>query len=79
LLQGTIPSLKDEKGYYFVDRDGKYFEPILEYLRTGYLNIGPNLSREVLLLLPTNRATPSSCLLVVTVCRQCIEKQIFML
>lgn len=25
----------DENGYYFIDRDGKYFEPILEYLRTG--------------------------------------------
>jgi hypothetical protein len=35
MLSGKFSVLKDEKGYYFVDRDGEYFAPILEYLRTG--------------------------------------------
>lgn len=27
--------VKDEKGFIFIDRNGKYFEPILDYLRTS--------------------------------------------
>eukprot|EP01130_Rhizamoeba_saxonica_P019177 TRINITY_DN983_c0_g1_i2.p1 TRINITY_DN983_c0_g1~~TRINITY_DN983_c0_g1_i2.p1 ORF type:complete len:192 (+),score=32.70 TRINITY_DN983_c0_g1_i2:5-580(+) len=40
-----MPSLRDGDGAYFIDREGKYFEPILHYLRAGvlpdidYLNI----------------------------------------
>jgi hypothetical protein len=35
LLSGKIPSLRDEDGCYFIDRDGKLFAQILNYLRTG--------------------------------------------
>jgi hypothetical protein len=38
LLNGSIPSLKDSKGFYFIDRDGRSFEVILNYLRTGSLH-----------------------------------------
>lgn len=47
LLQNNMPSFKDENGYYFIDRDGKYFEPILEFLRTGEINFSPDLPKEV--------------------------------
>lgn len=39
----------DEEGAYFIDRDGKYFEPILEYLRTSELNIPSHLSKTAVL------------------------------
>lgn len=39
LLSGKTPSIKDENGAYFVDRDPTYFPAILEYLRTGSVNI----------------------------------------
>lgn len=32
---GSFTAVKDERGYYFIDRDGEYFAPILEFLRTG--------------------------------------------
>ena len=35
LLGGNFPVLKDSKGYLFIDRNGKLFEPILDYLRSG--------------------------------------------
>jgi len=35
--EGKIGVLKDEEGYIFIDRNGKVFEIILEYLRTGTL------------------------------------------
>ena len=35
LLSGKIPTLKDDHGCYFIDRDGQLFVPILNYLRTG--------------------------------------------
>jgi hypothetical protein len=35
LFSGNFQATVDEKGYLFIDRNGKYFEPILEYLRTG--------------------------------------------
>jgi len=46
LLSGNIPSTQDDKGYYFIDRDGKYFEPILEFLRTGELVIPQHFTRK---------------------------------
>ncbi|PRP77791.1 hypothetical protein PROFUN_07733 [Planoprotostelium fungivorum] len=44
LLSGRYNGTKDRKGAFFIDRDGQYFGPILEYLRTGQLNIPHHLS-----------------------------------
>lgn len=44
---GQVPSYKTEDGYYFIDRNGKYFEPILDFLRTGVLYIPSNMSRKL--------------------------------
>lgn len=35
LLGGRLESNISEDGYIFIDRNGRYFEPILDYLRTG--------------------------------------------
>ena len=55
LLSGRIPPTLDSSGYHFIDSneiqglfnkkigDGKYFEPILEFLRTSQLIIPPNI------------------------------------
>lgn len=37
-----IVSPKDEKGFYFVDRNGRIFELILDYLRNGKLVVPPS-------------------------------------
>lgn len=29
----------DENGYYFIDRNGQLFEQVLEFMRTGYINL----------------------------------------
>lgn len=34
-ISGRSPAVKDENGYYFIDRSPKYFESILNFLRTG--------------------------------------------
>eukprot|EP01103_Thecamoeba_quadrilineata_P011916 TRINITY_DN2959_c0_g1_i2.p1 TRINITY_DN2959_c0_g1~~TRINITY_DN2959_c0_g1_i2.p1 ORF type:complete len:614 (+),score=149.84 TRINITY_DN2959_c0_g1_i2:42-1883(+) len=39
ILSGLFQITLDEEGYYFIDRDGEYFKPILDYLRTGELFI----------------------------------------
>jgi len=36
-LAGTLPSTRDEDGYYFVDRGGELFHLILAFLRQGRL------------------------------------------
>jgi len=41
------PSADD--GAYFLDRDPELFKPILNYLRTGKLNIPPEISKESIL------------------------------
>ena len=41
-----VPGAKDENGAFMIDRSPKYFEPILNYLRTGELNIDPNVNKE---------------------------------
>ncbi|XP_066910884.1 BTB/POZ domain-containing protein KCTD3-like [Clytia hemisphaerica] len=39
LLSGRIPSVKDENGAYFIDRDPESFVPVLNFLRTKDLNL----------------------------------------
>jgi len=48
LLGEDFGTKLDEKGEYFIDRDGQYFQPILEYLRTGELNIPQDLSKKAI-------------------------------
>jgi len=47
-LNGKIPSAKYE-GYYFIDRDGRAFKYVLEFLRTGQLEISKEMSELVVL------------------------------
>lgn len=49
LLEGLLPSTKDEEGYYFIDREGLYFSPILNYMRTGQIIVPSNIPIEALL------------------------------
>eukprot|EP01130_Rhizamoeba_saxonica_P005764 TRINITY_DN2285_c0_g2_i1.p1 TRINITY_DN2285_c0_g2~~TRINITY_DN2285_c0_g2_i1.p1 ORF type:complete len:301 (-),score=49.99 TRINITY_DN2285_c0_g2_i1:185-1087(-) len=44
ILEGNFHSLRDDKDRIFINRPGKYFEPILEYMITGDLNVPPNMS-----------------------------------
>ena len=45
LLSDKFPSVKDEEGAYFIDRDGEYFKPLLSFLRTGELRIPHGMSK----------------------------------
>ena len=45
-LQRIVPSVQDDQGAYMIDRSPKYFEPILNYLRTGKIIIDTNVSRD---------------------------------
>ena len=49
LLSGRFPIETDEKGYIFIDRDGEYFGPILDYLRVGKLLCPQHLNKQRLL------------------------------
>uniref|UniRef100_A0A6B2LFW4 BTB domain-containing protein n=1 Tax=Arcella intermedia TaxID=1963864 RepID=A0A6B2LFW4_9EUKA len=49
MLSGRVPTPRDERGYYFIDRNPKYFEPILDYMRTGEWRCPFGLSEEYLL------------------------------
>lgn len=44
LLSGRFPFQKDERGAFFIDRDGQYFAPILTFLRTGEVIVPPNMT-----------------------------------
>ena len=43
---GMLASHRDSEGAYLIDRNPKYFEPILNYLRTGKLIIDHNINVE---------------------------------
>jgi len=49
LLNGKLNSHKDESGAFFIDRNGKYFEPILDFLRHGDLVVPTDLSLSLVL------------------------------
>ena len=42
--EGKFGWAKDNNGAYFIDRDGNYFEIILNYLRTGQLYMPRTIS-----------------------------------
>lgn len=46
LLSNKFALTLDKEGNVFIDRDGKYFEPILEYLRTGELHCDADAKEE---------------------------------
>lgn len=47
MFSGRFDIEKDEEGYFFIDRNGKYFSAILDYLRTG--EFPPHLNEEALM------------------------------
>lgn len=49
LLSGRFPVLTDEKGYIFIDRSPAYFEPLLDFMRTGQLECPPHLHKKTLI------------------------------
>ena len=46
MFEGELPSDRDEQGAFLIDRSPKYFEPLLNYLRTGKLIIDPGINEE---------------------------------
>jgi hypothetical protein len=50
LLSGRVPSAKVDDAY-FIDRNGRYFEPVLDYLRTGRWVIPGHLQHDEKLVL----------------------------
>lgn len=49
LLSDRIPSLKDKDNNYFIDRNGTLFEFVLDFLRTGDLDLPEHISKHALL------------------------------
>mmetsp|Transcript_11441 Transcript_11441/g.12554 ORF Transcript_11441/g.12554 Transcript_11441/m.12554 type:complete len:240 (-) Transcript_11441:99-818(-) len=45
----TLKIVTDKKGYIFIDRNGRKFEAVLEYLRTGVFEPIPPFTREQIL------------------------------
>ena len=43
MLAGTIPATMDENGAYYVDRNGKCFKYVLDFLRSDYVRIPSEL------------------------------------
>jgi hypothetical protein len=48
MFSGSIPTRKDERGRYFIDRDGTHFRHILNYLRDGSFAFPPSVRDELL-------------------------------
>eukprot|EP01095_Lingulamoeba_sp_RSL-Kostka_P014480 TRINITY_DN6323_c1_g7_i1.p1 TRINITY_DN6323_c1_g7~~TRINITY_DN6323_c1_g7_i1.p1 ORF type:complete len:444 (+),score=112.87 TRINITY_DN6323_c1_g7_i1:216-1547(+) len=44
MLSERMTTTLDENGYYFIDRDGQFFNPILTFLRTFSLSIPPHMT-----------------------------------
>ena len=42
LLDGALPTERDESGEFFIDRDGAHFRYILNFLRDGAVHLPPN-------------------------------------
>lgn len=49
MFTGQIPILRDNKGHVFIDRDGKVFRYILNYLRSSSLDLPDGFSELALL------------------------------
>lgn len=49
MFTGLIPVLRDNRGNVFIDRDGKAFRYILNYLRSGFLDLPDRFSELSLL------------------------------
>ncbi|XP_036381194.1 BTB/POZ domain-containing protein KCTD21-like isoform X2 [Megalops cyprinoides] len=49
MFSTAIPVKKDSQGHYFIDRDGKTFRHILNFLRTSHLDL-PDNYKEIKLL-----------------------------
>ncbi|RXM92722.1 BTB/POZ domain-containing protein KCTD21 [Acipenser ruthenus] len=49
MFRGKLPLLKDRKGNFFIDRDGKVFRHILNYLRSSSLDLPRDFSEMQLL------------------------------
>jgi hypothetical protein len=47
LLSGNLPALRDDDGFFFVDRNGELFRYVLEFLRTGRLKVPSELLDDV--------------------------------
>lgn len=49
-VRGVLPTLKDEAGHVFIDRDPRFFQAILNYLRNGWTILPPSAAerRELL-------------------------------
>lgn len=43
-LRGVLPTLKDDAGHVFIDRDPRFFQAILNYLRDGWTLLPPTAS-----------------------------------
>jgi hypothetical protein len=50
LVRGVLPCIKDDAGAVFLDRDSKYFQLMLNYLRDGWCSLptSANERRELL-------------------------------
>lgn len=49
LLSGSVPSTQIDGDWYFIDRNGALFAPVLEYLRTGEWFCPPHLPEKLVL------------------------------